>query len=466
MARLVMKFGGSSIANGAKLRCVGGLVKDLSKENEIVLVTSALGGVTDDLLQCARESINGGKTENIVTFIDRLSKRHNQAVMEAIKDPQIVRELRETIHQRLSDLEKAYIGICYLGELTTRSIDRISSYGEQLAAPVLSGVLRDLGLESKSYTGGEVGIVTTRDYGRARPLENTYERLARKLVPIKGVPVVTGFIAEDEKGNITTLGRGGSDFTASIIGAAIGADEIWFWKDTSGVLTTDPRIVPDAENIPIMSYREAMEMSYFGAKVLHPKAIEPAIRKNIPVRVKCTFDPSHPGTLIVHNDGVSEKGIIKAVTLSKNVALLNISGAGMIGTPGIASRAFTAMFNAGVNIVMISQGSSEANISMVVDESMLEAAEIALRAEFPTDIVREVTYDRNVCMIAVVGAGMAGTPGVASKVFSATGRSGINVVMISQGSSEHNISFVVSAEDAEKAVQELHKEFKLNGGDA
>ncbi len=204
------------------------------------------------------------------------------------------------VSDKLSELEKAYIGICYLGELTTRSLDYISSYGEQLAAPILAGVLRDMGIPSQPYTGSEAGIVTDSNYGDAKPLEKTYIQIPQRLLPLKGVPVVTGFIAKDEKGTITTLGRGGSDLSASLIGAAIDADEIWFWKETSGIMTTDPKIVPETKTIPIISYREAMELSYFGAKVLHPRAIEPAIRKGIPVRVKCTFDPDAPGTQVVH----------------------------------------------------------------------------------------------------------------------------------------------------------------------
>jgi aspartate kinase len=274
--------------------------------------------------------------------------------------------------------------------------------------------------------------------------------------------VVTGFIAKDEKGTITTLGRGGSDLSASLIGAAIDADEIWFWKETSGVMTTDPKIVPVAKPIPSISYREAMELSYFGAKVLHPRAIEPAIRKGVPVRVKCTFDPDLPGTQIVQGD-VRKEGVIKAVTLHKNVALLNISGAGMIGTPGVAARAFTALASAGINIVMISQGSSEANISMIIEEKQLEKAEEAIRSEFPRDLVKDISNNRDVCAVAVVGAGMAGTPGVAARVFKAMGHARINVMVISQGSSEHNISFVVSSKDGERAVQELHREFGLGG---
>jgi aspartate kinase len=319
-----------------------------------------------------------------------------------------------------------------------------------------------MGIDSRPLTGAEAGIVTDSKHGDSRPLAKTYDLIPQRLLPLKGVPVVTGFIAKDEKGTTTTLGRGGSDLSASLIGAAIDADEIWFWKETPGVMTTDPKIVPSAKTIPLISYREAMEMSYFGAKVLHPRAIEPAIKKGVPVRVKCTFDPESPGTQIVHDD-VPKEDVIKAITLNKNVALLNIAGAGMIGTPGIAARAFSALAGAGINIVMISQASSEANISMVVEERQLEKAEDALRSEFPKDIVKEISHNHDVCAVAVVGAGMAGTPGVAARVFKAMGESRINVLMISQGSSEHNISFVVASRDAEMAVQALHREFGLGG---
>jgi len=460
MARLVMKFGGVSVADGQKLRHVGDLVRQFNRDNEIVLVTSALQGVTDSLLECARKSANEGKVSDVQDFIKKLTERHNQAISEAITDPKIAQEVREVVAVKISELEKAYIGICYLGELTTRSLDYISSYGEQLAAPILSGVLRDMGIPSRHFTGAEAGIITDSEYGDSHPLGKTYELIPQRLLPLKGVPVVTGFIAKDEKGTITTLGRGGSDLSASLIGAAIDADEIWFWKETPGVLTTDPKIVPDAKTIPSISYREAMELSYFGAKVLHPRAIEPAIKKGIPVRVKNTFDPEGPGTQIVQN-GIKKKGVIKAVTVSKKVALLNISGAEMIGTPGVAAQVFTALAKAGVNIIMISQGSSEANISIVIEERHVDKAEAALRAELSKDLVKDISHNHNVSALAVVGAGMAGTPGVAARVFKAMGGAGINVVMISQGSSEHNISFVVSEKDAEKAVLELHREFGL-----
>ena len=462
MARLVMKFGGVSIADGKRLRHAGELVKCFCQDNEIVVVTSALQGVTDELLDAARKAAGEGNIEDVSGFIRRLTERHNQAIAESILNPDIAAEVQQEVVKKLTELEKAYIGICYLGELTPRSLDYISSYGERLAAPILSGVLRDMSIESRAYTGSEAGIVTDSNYGDSRPLERTYDLIPKKLLPMEGIPVVTGFIAKDEKGVITTLGRGGSDLSASLIGAAIGADEIWFWKETSGVMTTDPKIVPEAKPIPIISYREAMELSYFGAKVLHPRAIEPAIRKGIPVRVKCTFDPEGHGTQIVHDD-VQKADVIKAVTLHKNVAMLTISGAGMIGTPGIAARAFGVLAKAGINIIMISQGSSEANISMVIERRQLEKAEDALRAEFSRELVKEIFTNNDIAAVAVVGAGMAGTPGVAARVFKAMGQAKINVIMISQGSSEHNISFVVASSESERAVQELHREFNLGG---
>ena len=227
-------------------------------------------------------------------------------------------------------------------------------------------------------------------------------------------------------------------------------------------MTTDPKIVPEAKTHPNISYREAMELSYFGAKVLHPRAIEPAIRMGVPVRVKCTFDIDAPGTQIVR-DELPTEDVIKAVTLHRNVELLNISGAGMIGTLGVAARAFTALAKAGINIVMISQGSSEANISMVIEEGRTDRADEALRSEFSGDVVKEISHDHDICAVAVTGSGMAGTPGVAARVFKAMGAAKINVVMISQASGQHNISFVVASTDAEKAVRELHNEFELGG---
>ncbi|MCL7411842.1 MAG: aspartate kinase [Methanosarcinaceae archaeon] len=461
--RIVMKFGGTSIADGKKIRHVAELLKSYyDNGDEVVAITSALGGVTDGLLDNAINSSKKGKVSQVKEFMADLTKKHYDAIHDAIDDDEIIDETIQKIDIRIDELEKALIGICYLGELTPRSIDYISSYGERLAVPIVCGAIRSLGVKSQAFTGGEVGIVTTDEYGNARPLEKTYEHVSEQLAPLleDHIPVVTGFIAENEDGIITTLGRGGSDFSASIVGAAIKADEIWLWKEVHGIMTTDPKIVPDAKPIPHISYIEAMELSYFGAKVLHPKSIEPAIRHGIPVRVKNTFEVDFSGTLIVA-DQMQSQEVVKAVTLIRKVALINISGAGMVGTIGTAARVFTSLANAGVNIIMISQGSSEANMSIVVDEAHLTAAVEAINSEFNLGIIRDVTHDKNICVVAVVGAGMAGIPGVAGKVFNALGNAKINVIMISQGSSQHNISFVVSEDAGNQAVKTLHDVFEL-----
>ena len=300
--KIVMKFGGTSVGNGKRISQVAQILKKYHDEgNQIVVVTSALSGVTDKLLDNAFFASTKGEVSLIKKFKTELTKKHHEAVKDAIDEPKVAKEVLQILDHRIEELEKALIGICYLGELTPRSIDYISSYGERLAAPIVSGAIRSLGIASTDYTGGEIGIITSSDYGNARPLEKTYELVKNRLECILGsqVIVITGFIGENENGIVTTLGRSGSDFTASILGASLKADEIWLWKEVNGIMTTDPRIIPEAKTIPQISYSEAMELSYFGANVLHPRTIEPAMREHIPVRVKNTFDPEFPGTLVV-----------------------------------------------------------------------------------------------------------------------------------------------------------------------
>lgn len=460
--KLVMKFGGTSVADGKRMRHVAELVRNYKdRSNQVVVVTSALAGVTDALLDAAHSASDKGKVSLVKEFIADLTMQHHTAAHEALGNDTTEGIIAE-LDARIEDVEKALTGICYLGELTPRSIDYLSSYGERLAAPILAGSIRSLGAESEYFIGGEIGIITNDNFGGAHPLDISYDNVKKHLLPLLPgtIPVVAGFIAQNETGIITTLGRGGSDFTASIIGAAINADEIWLWKEVHGIMTTDPKVVPEARPLPVISYIEAMEMSFFGAKVLHPKAIEPAIKHGIPVRVKNTFEPEYPGTLIVKEQKTTQE-VVKAVTVVDKVALVNISGAGMVGTIGVAARVFTALAAAGVNITMISQGSSEANISIVVEESHLKRAVKALKREFKNGVVGAIEDDIDISVVAVVGVGMAGTPGVAGRVFGALGKNNVNVIMISQGSSQHNISFAVRKNDASKAVQILHKEFSL-----
>ncbi|MHC1602658.1 MAG: aspartate kinase [Methermicoccaceae archaeon] len=462
--RLVMKFGGVSVADGECISHVASLVKSYRKQGyELVVVTSAMKGVTDALLTAASEALEDGNTEAITERIAQLRTSHERATTACITDEPTREKVLEEVSEKLDELERALVGICYLGELTPRSLDYISSFGERLAAPVFAGALQCIGVPSCSFDGKDVGILTDSNHQNAKPLDTTYARLEDTLVPLlsESVPVVGGFMGADEKGIITTLGRGGSDLTASLIGAAIGADEIWLWKETDGIMTTDPQLVPEARALKQISYAEAMEMSFFGAKVLHPRAIEPAIRHSIPVRVKNTFHPEREGTLVVA-EHVQSKTVVKAVSVIHRVAMITISGSGMIGTIGVAARVFSSLAEAGVNIRMISQGSSEANISMVVDGAHAKKAVKVLRDHFRKNTVRDILLNERVCVVAVVGAGMIGTPGVAGRVFSTMGSERINVIMVSQGSSQSNISFVIEEKDAQRAVAALHREFALH----
>jgi aspartate kinase len=461
--KLVMKFGGTSIGNGKKIRQVAELVKEYKeKGDDIIVVTSALEGVTDAILHAAHEASGEGNKIKANEFISNITAQHKKALCDAVEND-LVDDTIAKLDVLFTDFKNDLNGICSLGELTLRSTDKLSSYGERLVAPILSASLRSVGIESESFTGGEIGILTDDNYGSAYPLESTYKAVKDHISKLSktSVLVVSGYIGVNKSGAITTLGRGGSDFTASIIGASIKADEIWLWKEVHGIMTTDPKLVPEARPLSIISYIEAMEMSFFGAKVLHPKAIEPAIRHDIPVRVKNTFDPDYPGTLVVKEQETGEN-VVKAVTVIDNVALINISGAGMVGTIGVAARVFNTLADAKVNIVMISQGSSEANLSIVVDESQQITAVEVLKKEFINGVVGEIESDAHIAVVAVVGADMAGIPGVAGNVFRALGDNNINVIMISQGSSQHNISFVVKKEAATKTVQILHREFSLD----
>ncbi|HEC57284.1 MAG TPA: aspartate kinase [Candidatus Syntrophoarchaeum butanivorans] len=460
--RLVMKFGGSSLADGKRLLHVAEITAQMQQRgDEVVVVTSALGGVTDALINVAKKVSRVEDELKILEATIRLRDRHTQAARDAISDPAILNTVEDLITLRMDELEKALIGISHLGELTDRTLDYITSFGERLAAPILAGAITSLGSEARAFTGGEIGLITDENFQNATPLSFAERRIADTLMPVLGryIPVVSGFIGETERGVITTLGRGGSDYSATIIGSAIDADEIWLWKDTSGIMTADPKIVPDARRIPVISYIEAMELSYFGAEVLHSRSMEPVIRKKIPIRVKNTFNPEDPGTLIVEKPEKVDE-VVKAITVIRDCALVTISGFGMIGVPGVAAEVFSALARKNVNIMMISQGSSERAISILVDGKDLKKAISALESCFPS-IKKEIVYRDDVSALAVVGAGMAGTPGVAGRVFSALGKNMINVIMISQGSSEYNISMVVSDSDIERAVRVIHDEFGL-----
>ncbi len=467
MKKILMKFGGTSVATGKNIRDVAQLVADNAKQNCLVtVVVSALSGVTNKLAEAA-EKAKKWNEKQIQEFTKELTQRHLTAVAEAIKNKKLAAETEQIVAKTITELEKVLTGICYVGELTPKSRDYVLSFGERLSAPIVWGALRALKLESQCFTGKDAGIVTDSNFGEADPLMNyTIHQVKERIGPLieKGVvPVVTGYIAADQDGVITTLGRGGSDYTATILAVALAADEVWIWTDVDGIMTTDPKIMPSARMLPELSYQEASEMAIFGAKAMHPRALEPVIKENIPVRIRSVFHPENPGTLITKEPKTKSTEAVKAVAMIKDVAMLNVNGAGMVGAPGSYAKIFDVLGKKGINVMMISTAASEANISMIIRRSVLGRAistlEIALLGR---GLVSEVTAEDDVCVIAAMGANMKGTRGVASRIFSTVAEKGINIRMIAQGSSELNISFVVKEKDGTAVVRAIHKEFKLD----
>ncbi len=460
--RFLMKFGGTSVADAQCIRRVVDILEQHHKAgDEVAVVVSAQRGVTDQLIEIAGKLPTAKDDSAIAPLIQALSKRHMLTLEGAAPDQVAV--VGAELEERLISLQSILFAIYNLRELTPRSRDHIISFGERLLAPIVSAAIRERGIASTVLDGCEAGILTTAQHGESTSLPESDERIQRRVGPLlkKEIPVIMGFMGCTREGILTTLGRSGSDYSASIIGAGIDADEIWIWTDVDGIMTCDPRVINDARVMPSLSYLEVMELSYFGAKVMHPRSIEPAMRKNILVRVKNTFNPTHPGTVIVRN-GQRDNRVVKALTYIDKVAAININGAQMIGRPGVAKAIFTILADHEVNVMMISQGSSEANISLIVDESHLAAAVAALSDLMKQGVVREVSHNPDVCAVAVVGAGMAGAPGTGGRIFTALGAAEINVMMISQGSSEANISFVVHQNDGPRAVRVLHDEFHLS----
>jgi aspartate kinase len=334
---------------------------------------------------------------------------------------------------------------------------------------LLAAVLRAYGLKAQFIDAGQL-IITDNVHGGAAPkMGPTEERVRNQLLPLVEsgvVPVITGYVGATEDGVPTTLGRGGSDYSAAIIGAALGVDEIQIWTDVNGVLTADPRIVPNARSLPSLTYEEVAELAYYGAKVLHPKTVTPAVEKQIPLRVLNTFNPSHPGTKIVVGTANNSFVGVKAITAIRNMTLITVAGRGMMGVPGIAARAFSSVARQGANVLMISQSSSEQSICFVVPDTSAQAVIASLREEFERELERHyienIWGQSDIVIVAVVGSGMKGTPGIAARVFNALGERNINVIAIAQGASEANISLVVTDGDAAEAVRAIHDACELD----
>ena len=463
---LVMKFGGTSVGSAAALKQTAELVRmGTAAWARVVVVASAMGTkpvkVTDLLLNGARSAL-AGDNQTYLQVAEELRRVHYE-VIDALLEPEGERQAVLVDNARFIDRFAALCqSVLVLGELTPRALDAISGMGEQMSVRILAAYLRQLGFAAVAVDATEL-IRTDSVFQSATPNMAETTRLSQArlgaILAQGGLPVVTGFIGANATGVMTTLGRGGSDFSAAVLGQALPAGEVWIWTDVDGVMSADPRLVPEARTIPELTNREVSELAYYGAKVLHPKTIRPVVENGIPLRIKNTFNPDHPGTLIVA-DRTNGRGRIKAVTAIPDLALVTLEGKGMLGVPGIAARTFGAVARSQANVLLITQASSEQSICFSVPRAAAESVIASLEAEFGRELQRRdidhIWALQPVGIVTVVGAGMRGTPGIAGRIFSVLGDHHINVIAIAQGSSECSISLVVDAADVPQAVRQLH----------
>ncbi len=466
---VVMKFGGTSVANGERIQGAACLVRDWIDAHGSpppVVVVSALGGVTNSLVEaaCAAAAGDGDRCQHVRSV---LSQRHLEAIEHCVDDGDQRAQLEAEISELLDWFENLCRSIHTLGELTPRGLDVVSGLGERLSARIMAAALQGIGLCSRAMESVEI-VVTDEHFGNAVPLLNETEaKVKERLLPLLDegiIPVVAGFGGATGGGVPTTLGRGGSDYTATILARCLEADAVWLWTDVDGVMTADPRVVPEARTLPIISYAEMAELSYFGAKVLHPRTISPAMAASIPIWVKNTFNPTHPGTLI--NAQGAPGSVVKGITAIRDLALITVEGRGMLGVPGVAAKLFSAVATGGISVLMISQSSSEQSICFVVRADDGGPALVALEEAFALELMRNdidrIWAQEEVSIIAIVGAGMRKTAGIAVRLFEALANEGINVISIAQGSSEYNISVVVERSEADDAVRAIHRQFELH----
>lgn len=445
---IVMKFGGTSVGSAEAIRRTGGIVRARLDRRPVVVV-SALSGVTNALIDAARnaQSRKVGPEKSHA----QLAERHRTVLAELDLPTALV----DAELERLGEVLK---GIFFLRELTARSLDYVMSFGESMSARMVAAHLTHAGVPAKAWMGWEAGIVTDDAHGEANVRNETWSRVKQKLGQARAtsgeVPVVTGFLGRTKAGERSTLGRGGSDYSAAIVGRAIGAEEIQIWTDVSGILSADPRVVPDAFTLRCVTFAEAAELAYFGAKVLHPKTIEPAVQAKIPVRILNTFAPDDPGTLVVAESTEEAERIVEGLAAKKGNTLVNISSTRMLDAAGYLARVFEVLRRHDVSVDVIS--TSEVSVSLTVDPRHSKQLDAALEE---LGKVASVRRWENKAIVAVVGEGMQVQPGVAARVFNVMGNAGINIEMISQGASELNITFVVEDAQADDAMRALHAEF-------
>jgi aspartokinase/homoserine dehydrogenase 1 len=456
----VLKFGGTSVGSIQSIQTLLNILKDEVTEREKpIVVLSAMSGVTNLLIAMAEEAAKGN---DFTASLAELEKRHFD----------IVKSLLEIQHQNpaftklkihFNQLEELLQGVLILRELTPKTRDLVLSYGERCSALMITKIAAQHFPEVLFVDASEI-IKTDSSFGQAKVNTELTELLIRGFYKEHAGKMlfVTGFIAGNETGQITTLGRGGSDYTAAIFAAALNASEIQIWTDVNGMMTADPRMVKKAFSLPELTYTEAMELSYFGAKVIYPPTMIPAFLKKIPIVIKNTFEPKFPGTVIRHDCKPSNLAI-KGISSINNISVLNVEGSGMVGKSGFSGRLFSLLAREQINVILITQSSSEHSITFAVQPSDTEKARLLIEQEFELELLarklEHVVIEENLAILAVVGENMKQTPGVSGKLFHSLGRNGVNVRAIAQGSSEYNISVIISAHDLAKALNAVHDAF-------
>ena len=450
------KFGGSSVADAGRMRAVAELLA--SRQESQVIVISAMKGVTDALIALVHAA--AAKDPGLAKGVQALEQRHRDTASELLGTGAATALGR--FDAEFAALRELLQTQARLGAPSTDLLDAVSGLGEVWSSMLVEAALRARGLSTRWIDAREVLVVERGELGAMVDWDASRGRL--EALPPADRTVATGFVARTREGRPTTLGRNGSDYSGAIFASLCGASELHLWSDVEGVFSADPRVVPEAVLIERLSYAEACELAYFGAKVIHPQTMAPAVARDIPIIARSTFRPDHPGTRIDHRPGIGQP--VKGVTTFAGLAILDIEGAGMIGVPGTAERAFAALHRAGVSVVMISQGSSEHSICCVIRESDAAAAERAVREAFARELtaglVSEIRTEPGISALAVVGDGMAGHPGTAGRLFESLGRASVNVRMIAQGASERNISVAIRSTDADRALRAVHAGFYLS----
>lgn len=433
---IVCKFGGTSVGSPEAMQNVYRIVSG-QKSRCPVVVVSAFSQVTDMLIEAGNAAL---KKE--IRF-DRIRERHLE-LMKKLDIPESI------IEDELEKIKSLLVGIAIVNELNSKIMDHLVSFGEIISSKIVAHYFSMRGLPAVPLNAGSIGMRTDRNFGSAEVGQEAYDLIKKNLMQIKGIPVVTGFIGLTEKNEVTTLGRGGSDYTAAIIGAAVSAEEIQIWTDVNGIMTADPKIVPNARTIETISFDEAAELAFLGAKVLHPKTIKPALKLGIPVKVLNTFEPDNPGTTIVSQ--IHSPSVFTGLAVKKGIMLINITATRMLNAPGFLSEVFNMFAKRGISVDFIA--TSEVSVSMTINSKDYNQDIIDEISEFSAVDVR-----RDKAQISIVGNGMKNVPGMAGKVFGAIGQAGINIEAISLAARKINISFVVDGKDAERAVQVLHKQY-------